>query len=233
MITKRRATLADRRPGRVPEQGLGAATEGGRKERNRGRDLRPDARPFPRRSPPVGGALARRRDERRPGDLRRPVLHAQPGRVSLATPTRRRFASIRCKRTLGRNWPLDLGIVSSEKSLSRSIGRPRAARKRDAWVNELAGARQKFEKMLDGQHELGVKYSKDTNHLHPAALCKEVHDFFYKGDIDPKQTVIGGGGWTIGVNIGRWQRAYRPGPRHRLPVSIWRDRARPGHDDRR
>ena len=32
--------------------------------------------------------------------------------------------------------------------------------------------------MLNHQYELGVKYSKDTNHLHPAVLCKEVHDFF-------------------------------------------------------
>ena len=47
--------------------------------------------------------------------------------------------------------------------------------------------------MLNRQYEQGVKYSADTNHLHPAVLCKEVHDFFWKGDIDPKQTVLGGG----------------------------------------
>jgi thiamine pyrophosphate-dependent acetolactate synthase large subunit-like protein len=112
---------------------------------------------------------------------------------------------------LGRNWPLDLGIVSSEKSFLEALADLLPARKRDSWVSELAGARQKFENMLSSQHQQGVKYSKDTNHLHPAALCKEVNDFFYKGDIDPKQTVLGGGGWTIGVHIGRWQRAYRPG----------------------
>lgn len=112
---------------------------------------------------------------------------------------------------LGRNWPLDLGIVSSEGPFLEALADLLPARKRDKWIDELAGARQKFEKMLADQHALGVKYSKDTNHLHPAALCKEVTDFFYKGDIDPKQTVLGGGGWTIGVHIGRWQRAYRPG----------------------
>ena len=42
-------------------------------------------------------------------------------------------------------------------------------------------------------------------------IGKEVHDFLYKGDIDPKQTVTGWGGWTIGVYTGRWLRAYRPG----------------------
>ncbi len=111
---------------------------------------------------------------------------------------------------LGRNWPLDLGIVSSEKPFLEALADLLPAQTRR--LGQRAGrARQKFEKMLDGQYQLGVKYSKDTNHLHPAVLCKEVHDFFYKGDIDPKQTVIGGGGWTIGVHIGRWQRAYRPG----------------------
>jgi acetolactate synthase I/II/III large subunit len=112
---------------------------------------------------------------------------------------------------LGRNWPIDLGIVSCEKPFLEALADLLPSRKHEPWVNELAGARKKYEKMLDHQYQQGVKYSKDTNHLHPAVLCKEVHDFFHKGDIDPKQTVTGGGGWTIGVNFGRWQRAFRPG----------------------
>jgi acetolactate synthase I/II/III large subunit len=112
---------------------------------------------------------------------------------------------------LGRNWPLDLGIVSCEKLFLEALADLLPARKREHWVDELAASRQRYDKMLNRQYEQGVKYSKDTNHLHPAVLCKEVHDFFHKGDIDPKQTVMGGGGWTIGVNFGRWQRAFRPG----------------------
>ncbi len=104
-----------------------------------------------------------------------------------------------------------LGIVSCEKPFLEALADLLPARKRELWVNELDGARKSFEKMLNHQYELGVKYSTETNHLHPAVLCKEVHDFFFKGGIDPKQTVLGGGGWTIGVNFGRWQRAYRPG----------------------
>ena len=42
-------------------------------------------------------------------------------------------------------------------------------------------------------------------------IAKEVHDFLYKGNIDPKQTVVGWGGWTIGNFSGRWLRGYRPG----------------------
>jgi thiamine pyrophosphate-dependent acetolactate synthase large subunit-like protein len=42
-------------------------------------------------------------------------------------------------------------------------------------------------------------------------MAKEVHDFVYKGQIDPKQTVTGSGGWTSGLFSGRWLRAFRPG----------------------
>jgi acetolactate synthase-1/2/3 large subunit len=110
---------------------------------------------------------------------------------------------------LGRNWPLELGIVSSEKPFLEALADGLPRRKRDSWVSELAAARQKYDKMIHDQYDLGVKYSQKTEHLHPAVLCKEVHDFLYKGDIDPKQTVTGWGGWTIGVHSGRWMRAFR------------------------
>ena len=46
--------------------------------------------------------------------------------------------------------------------------------------------------------------------LHPAVLAKDLHDFLYKGAIDPKQTLSGYGGLTIGGYVGHWLRAYRP-----------------------
>ncbi|HYL37521.1 MAG TPA: thiamine pyrophosphate-binding protein [Bryobacteraceae bacterium] len=112
---------------------------------------------------------------------------------------------------LGRNWPLDLGIVSEEKVFLEALNEKLPRRKRDAWVDELAAARQKYEKSILDQYELGLKYSKDSDHIHPAVIAKETHDFLYKGDIDPKQSVLGWGGWTIGNFTGRWLRAYRPG----------------------
>src|SRR5579884_2635760 len=112
---------------------------------------------------------------------------------------------------LGRNWPLDLGIVSDEKTFLDALNDSLPRKKREAWVSEIAAAKVKYEKTLNDQVELGIKYSNQTNHLHPAVISKEVHDFFYKGKIDPKQTVMGGGGWTIGMFMGRWTRAYRPG----------------------
>jgi thiamine pyrophosphate-dependent acetolactate synthase large subunit-like protein len=106
---------------------------------------------------------------------------------------------------------LDLGVVSDELTFLNALSVSLPRRKRDPWANEIAAARQKFEKTILDQYELGVKYSKDTNHLHPAVIAKEIHDFFYKGNIDPKQTVMGMGGWTIGNFMGRWVRVYRPG----------------------
>jgi thiamine pyrophosphate-dependent acetolactate synthase large subunit-like protein len=112
---------------------------------------------------------------------------------------------------LGRNWPLDLGIVSDEKTFLDALSSSLPSKKRQAWVDEIAAARQKWIKTITDQVELGIKYTSQTNHLHPSVIAKEVHDFFYKGKIDPKQTVMGGGGWTIGNFMGRWTRAYRPG----------------------
>jgi thiamine pyrophosphate-dependent acetolactate synthase large subunit-like protein len=112
---------------------------------------------------------------------------------------------------LGRNWPLDLGIVSDEKNFLEALANTLSAKKREAWVTEIATARAAFEKQNLAHYELGLKHSKATDHLHPAVMAKEIHDFFYKGAIDPKQTVSGSGGWTTGLFAGRWLRSNRPG----------------------
>lgn len=112
---------------------------------------------------------------------------------------------------LGRNWPIDLGIVSDEKSFMEALANGLPSRKRDSWVNEIAAARAGWEKTQLELHAQFLKYSRDTNTLHPFVLCKEVHDFLYKGEIDPKQTVTGWGGNMIGFGCMRWLRANRPG----------------------
>ncbi len=118
---------------------------------------------------------------------------------------------------LGRNWPLDLGLVGDEAAFLDNLAENLPRKKRDAWVGELASARQKYEKQLLDEYENGVKYSQSTNTVHQAVLCKEVHDFLYKGSIDPKLTVTGWGGWTIGNCAARWLRAYRPGQEINCP----------------
>lgn len=122
---------------------------------------------------------------------------------------------------LGRNWPVDLGIVSDEKVFLETLCSDLPQKKRDAWVAELASARQAFEKENLQQYDLGLKYSRATDHLHPAVLAKETHDFLYKGDIDPKQTVTGYGGWLIAHYSSRWLRGYRPGQKVCCPYQYY------------
>ncbi len=112
---------------------------------------------------------------------------------------------------LGRNWPVDLGIVSDEAVFMEALANGLPGKKRDSWVGEIAAARRRWEEAQMGLYTQFLKYSRDTNSLHPFVLCKEVHDFLYKGDIDPKQTVTGWGGNMIGFGAMRWLRANRPG----------------------
>ncbi len=112
---------------------------------------------------------------------------------------------------IGRNWPIELGIVGDEKAFLDILAGEIPSKKRDAWVAELAAARDKNEKIDLDHYALGLKHSAATNHIHPAVMAKEVHDLLYSGDIDPKQTVTGCGGWTSGIYAGRWLRANRPG----------------------
>jgi thiamine pyrophosphate-dependent acetolactate synthase large subunit-like protein len=112
---------------------------------------------------------------------------------------------------LGRNWPLELGIVSDEKVFMEALANGLPLKKRDSWVREIAAAKNKWENTQLELYDQFLKYSRDANALHPFVLCKEVHDFLYKGEIDPKQTVTGWGGHMIGYGSMRWLRANRPG----------------------
>jgi thiamine pyrophosphate-dependent acetolactate synthase large subunit-like protein len=111
---------------------------------------------------------------------------------------------------LGRNWPIDLGIVSDEKIFLEALANGLPPKKRAAWIDEVMADRKKWENSNLELHDRYLKYSRDTQSLHPFVLGKEVHDFLYKGDIDPKQTLTGWGGHMIGFSAMRWLRAQRP-----------------------
>jgi len=112
---------------------------------------------------------------------------------------------------LGRNWPLDVGIVSDEKIFLEELAERLPKKSRDTWNAEVASARKAFEDKNDELYATGLKYSKETGTLHPTVISKETSDFLYHGDLDPKQTVTTVGGWTILRNALRWVRANRPG----------------------
>jgi thiamine pyrophosphate-dependent acetolactate synthase large subunit-like protein len=112
---------------------------------------------------------------------------------------------------LGRNWPVDLGIVGDERFFLEALADGIPRKKRDAWVAELAAGKAKFDKQNVDYYAQGLKYSRDTGKLHPAVICHEVHEFLYKGDVDPKQTTTAYGGHTMAYWGGRCLRANRPG----------------------
>ena len=112
---------------------------------------------------------------------------------------------------LGRNWPLDLGVVSDEALFLEALQDAVKGKKRPAWVDEIAGAKQAYQKQLDEVYQLGLGYSSKTNHLHPAVIAHETQHFIDSGTEDRMAVVTGGGGWTIGLFSGRYLRARRPG----------------------
>ncbi len=112
---------------------------------------------------------------------------------------------------LGRNWPLDLGIVSDEKLFLEALADGLPTKKRASWVAEVAAARAQYDKANEEYYATGLKYSRDTNTVHSSVVAKELSDFLYKGDIDPKQTVTGLDGSYNRSWCTRWFRAQRPG----------------------
>lgn len=109
---------------------------------------------------------------------------------------------------IGRNWPVDLGIIAGEKNALEALAEALPSAKRDAWTAELAAAREAFEKQNEEYYATGFGY-KDA--VHPAVIAKGLGDFLHKGDMPKDQTTIISGGFGIGRYTRRYFRAYRPG----------------------
>ncbi len=114
-----------------------------------------------------------------------------------------------CHEDIGRNMPIDVGMVSDERAALEALYEKIPATKRDAWVAEVAAARDAFENENEEHYQLGLKYSEDC--IHPAVIAKELNEFLYNGDIPREQTTVASGGFGIGRYTRRRLRAYRPG----------------------
>ena len=112
---------------------------------------------------------------------------------------------------LGRNWPLDLGVVSDEKVFLESLLDALPKRKRSAWISELVLARKSFEDTNTQFYKLALKHSNNTGVIHPGVIGKELADFLYHGDIPKEQTVVTVGGYTGSMWARRYLRTHRPG----------------------
>ena len=109
---------------------------------------------------------------------------------------------------IGRNLPIDVGIVSCEKAALEALAEAMPTMKHDAWVAEIAAARKKFEGELDTFFQKGASY---TDAVHPAVIAKELADFMYRGKLPKEQTTFVSGGYGIARYVRRWLRGYRPG----------------------
>lgn len=109
---------------------------------------------------------------------------------------------------IGRNLPIDVGIVSDERAALEALLEELPAASREAWVAEVAAGRDAFETELDDMYRQGASY---VDGIHPAVISKELSDFLYRGDLPPEETTVVSGGFGIARYTRRWLRAYRPG----------------------
>src|SRR5262249_10301158 len=113
-----------------------------------------------------------------------------------------------CAEDIGRNLPIDIGMVSCEKAALEALADSTPTMKHDAWVAEIAAARKKFEDELDSFYKTGLSY---TDAVHPAVIAKELSDFMYRGKLPKEQTTFVSGGYGIARYTRRWLRGDRPG----------------------
>lgn len=109
---------------------------------------------------------------------------------------------------IGRNLPIDLGIVSDERAALEALADAMPRQKHDAWVAEVAAAREAFDAENEEYYQTGLGY---TDAVHPAVIGKELAEFLQNGDIPRDRTTIMQGGYGIARYTRRYLRAYRPG----------------------
>jgi thiamine pyrophosphate-dependent acetolactate synthase large subunit-like protein len=114
----------------------------------------------------------------------------------------------RLQEDIGRNLPIDLGIVSDERAALEMLADAIPRMSHDSWIAEIAAARRKFEDQNLDYYKTGLSYSEA---IHPAVIAHELADFLYNGKIPRDETTIASGGYGIARYTRREFRGYRPG----------------------
>ena len=109
---------------------------------------------------------------------------------------------------IGRNIPIDLGIVSCERAALEALADAVPRLTHDSWIAEIAAARRKFEDQNAEYYRIGSTY---TDAVHPAVIAKELGDFLYRGKLPREQTTVASGGYGIARYVRRELRGFRPG----------------------
>ncbi|WP_426956293.1 thiamine pyrophosphate-binding protein [Muricoccus radiodurans] len=109
---------------------------------------------------------------------------------------------------IGRNLPIDVGLVSCEKMALEALAEALPRGSRDGWLSEVAAARRKFDEENAELYRAGAGY-RDA--VHPAVIAKELGDFLYAGNIPREQTAVVSGGFGIARYTRRFLQAHGPG----------------------
>jgi thiamine pyrophosphate-dependent acetolactate synthase large subunit-like protein len=109
---------------------------------------------------------------------------------------------------IGRNVPIDVGIVSCELAALEALADAAPRMAHEAWLAQIAAARKTFEAQNADYYRTGLSYS---DAVHPAVIAKELGDFLYRGSLPRDQTTIASGGYGIARYVRRELRAFRPG----------------------
>ena len=70
---------------------------------------------------------------------------------------------------IGRNWPVDLGIVSDERHFLEALADGLKPKKRDAWVQELAAAKRNWDEEQVERYGQFLKYT--PRHRYSPSVC--------------------------------------------------------------
>jgi thiamine pyrophosphate-dependent acetolactate synthase large subunit-like protein len=109
---------------------------------------------------------------------------------------------------MGRNLPIELGIISCERAALEALAEAMPPASRPAWVAEIRAARRTFETQNEEYYKTGLRYS---DAVHPAVIAKELADFLYHGPVPKDAITVASGGYGIARYTRRWLRGYRPG----------------------
>ena len=109
---------------------------------------------------------------------------------------------------IGRNLPIDLGIVSDERAALEALADAVPRMRHDAWLAEVAAARNRFEAENDEYYHTGLGY---TDAVHPSVIGRELADFVHGGSLPRDRTTIVQGGYGIARYTRRYLRSFRPG----------------------
>jgi thiamine pyrophosphate-dependent acetolactate synthase large subunit-like protein len=109
---------------------------------------------------------------------------------------------------IGRNLPIDVGIVSDERLALEALTEACPKMRHEPWLDEIAKAKLAFDAENERYYGLGARY---MDAVHPAVIAKELADFLDHGDIPREQTTVVSGGFGIARYTRRWLRAHRVG----------------------